>query len=67
MRLAASNDDSGFLYRVGEGTDGLPDFYQMTYHSIGYIRANWQKYLDVVAVLEKRVNNHQDLVICRRR
>jgi SAM-dependent methyltransferase len=59
--------EEGFVYAVGEATKGLPDFYQTSMHSTAYIRDTWSRYFDIVEVMEKRVNNHQDLVVARAR
>ena len=58
---------SGFYYYIGGGTDGLPEFYQTAYHSHEYIRDEWSKYFEIVSILSKHINLHQDLIVCRRR
>ena len=60
-------NESGFYYSIGRGTDGLPAFYQTTYHSHDYIRERWSKYFDIIEILTRGINSHQDLVVCRRR
>jgi ubiquinone/menaquinone biosynthesis C-methylase UbiE len=57
--------EKGFFYTVGSGTDGLPDFYQTTYHTDAYIRENWSRYFMIQQIRKKSVMCHQDLVICR--
>jgi SAM-dependent methyltransferase len=47
--------------------DGLPDFYQTTFHSETYVRAHWSRFLDVVEFLPGGLGGHQDLVLLRRR
>ena len=57
---------AGFYYSMGTGTDGLPDFYQTSFHSEEYIFDKWGKFFRIVRVIKKGIGNHQDLVICRR-
>ena len=57
----------GFSYSIGDGTAGLPDFYQTTFHSRAYVDRNWSRYFEIVDVIERAINNHQDLVVARRR
>ncbi|MES9922674.1 MAG: class I SAM-dependent methyltransferase [Candidatus Thiodiazotropha endolucinida] len=58
-------NDSGFHYGTGVGTDGLPDFYQTSFHTEQYIRSHWGSYFDIVKFVKKGILNHQDLVVCR--
>ena len=62
----ASHND-GFYYLAGATTPGLPEFYQTSYHRHDYIRSKWKRYFDIVSIVSKGVNGHQDLVICRSR
>jgi len=57
---------TGFLYVTGNATDGLPDFYQTTFHAEHYIRDHWGKFFKIEAILKRGINDHQDLVVCRR-
>jgi SAM-dependent methyltransferase len=57
----------GFTYSIGDGTAGLPDFYQTTFHSRAYVDANWSRYFEIVEVIERAVNKQQTLVVARRR
>jgi SAM-dependent methyltransferase len=59
--------DRGFLYSVGPGTSGLPAFYQTSFHSSKYVLNEWSAYFEILKISYKRVNRHQDLVICRNR
>jgi trans-aconitate methyltransferase len=65
--LAQQARKKGFTYSIGEGTTGLPDFYQTTLHSRAYVTDQWSRYFDIVDVIERAINNHQDLVVARRR
>jgi ubiquinone/menaquinone biosynthesis C-methylase UbiE len=56
----------GFHHGGGKGAEGLPDFYQTSYHTREYIEREWAKYVSVEAFVEKGVNNDQNLVLCRR-
>lgn len=64
---AALQVRKGFTYSIGDGTAGLPDFYQTTFHSRAYVDDKWSQYFDVVEVIEKAINNQQALVVARRR
>ncbi len=60
----------GFVYRVDRKgrfkVDGLPDFYQTTFHSVDYVRKNWSRFLPVVNHIEGGLNGHQDIVVMRK-
>jgi ubiquinone/menaquinone biosynthesis C-methylase UbiE len=56
----------GFHHGGGKGAEGLPDFYQTSYHTHEYIQREWGKYLSVEAFVEKGINKDQNLVLCRR-
>ncbi|OSC43003.1 class I SAM-dependent methyltransferase [Mycobacterium decipiens] len=60
----------GFLYITSaEGRlklDGLPDFYQSTYHTKEYIHKVWSQYFDIVDYVERGINNDQDAVLLRK-
>ncbi len=58
---------AGFLYVTGYSAEGLPDFYQMTYHTEHYIKEHWGKFFQIEAILKRGINDHQDLVVCRSR
>ncbi|MEX0619082.1 MAG: class I SAM-dependent methyltransferase [Pseudohongiellaceae bacterium] len=46
---------------------GLPDFYQVTFHSKAYIERNWSKYFDIVHYADGAIGNHQTVVVLRKR
>ena len=48
-------------------TDGLPDFYKNTYHGRAYVEREWARYFDILAYLPMGNENHQDLIVCRKR
>jgi SAM-dependent methyltransferase len=64
--LTRSMPKRGFHYAVGDGTDGLPEFYQTSFHTNAYIEREWSKIFRVERILKKHITNHQDLVICRK-
>ena len=56
----------GFHHGGGKGADGLPDFYQTSYHTREYIEREWAKVIAVESFVEKGVNQDQNLVVCGR-
>jgi ubiquinone/menaquinone biosynthesis C-methylase UbiE len=60
----------GIVYRVGRKgrfkLDGLPDFYQTTFHTREYVSRAWSRHFDVVDHIEGGLGGHQDLVLLRR-
>jgi SAM-dependent methyltransferase len=56
----------GYAYMKGEGTEGLPDYYQTAYHSKPYVVENWGKYFKILDVPTRAINNQQDGVVCQR-
>lgn len=58
--------DHGFFYAVGEGTEGLPDFYQTSFHTHDYIKKSWSQYFEIVDIIPRGIANHQDLILCRK-
>jgi SAM-dependent methyltransferase len=65
--ITSEFNEKGFYYHVGAGTDGLPDFYQTTFHSEAYILRNWTALVDVKTVLQRSAGDHQDSIICQKR
>jgi len=47
--------------------DGLPDFYQSTFHTKEYVERVWAKFFEVTDYLPRRMNGHQDVVLLKRR
>jgi SAM-dependent methyltransferase len=54
------------FHHGGKGAEGLPDFYQTSYHTREYIEREWAKHIAVEAFVERGVNTDQNLVLCRR-
>ncbi|HVC16321.1 MAG TPA: class I SAM-dependent methyltransferase [Rhodanobacter sp.] len=63
-------DREGIVFRVGHRgrlkLDGLPDFYQTTFHTRDYVLRQWSEFGIIESYVEGGVNNHQDLVILRK-
>ena len=60
--------EAGFFYDDrGAETEGLPDFYRQSFQTPAYIRSHWSEFFDVLGVHERAVDDHQDIVVCRRR
>ena len=57
---------SGFHYSVGDGTPGLPDFYQTSFHTEEYVRTTWSRFFEIKRIIKKGIARHQDLVVCRK-
>ena len=57
----------GFLFKtVCRGMfkrDGLPDFYQITYHTKQYVTEVWTKFFTIRHYMERGLNDHQDVVL----
>jgi SAM-dependent methyltransferase len=66
----AELDRNGILFKVGHTghlkLDGLPDFYQTTYHTLSYVRSNWTKHFELVQQIPAWLT-HQDLAVLRRK
>jgi ubiquinone/menaquinone biosynthesis C-methylase UbiE len=61
--------ESGFFYRESGSalTEGLPTFYQTSYHAASYIRKEWQSYFDVVAIVPEGLDSWQDVIVLQKR
>jgi SAM-dependent methyltransferase len=59
----------GFYYISNEQstTEGLPAFYQVAFHSGDYIRREWSRYFEVVAIEVDGQDGWQDMVLARKR
>ena len=58
-------ENNGFYYSVGQGTSGLPKFYQTSFHSENYIHDRWSDFFEIEKIVPKGIANHQDLIICK--
>lgn len=63
----ATLEEKGFLYRAGTfgrfKPDGLPDFYQIAFHTKKYVFDVWSRFFAIHSYVERGMNNHQDLVL----
>jgi len=71
QRKKAILTDSGFMFEIGQTgklkLDGLPDFYQTAFHTKEYIARTWSPEFTLLALIEKGMNNHQDVVVLRKK
>jgi SAM-dependent methyltransferase len=58
-------EDRGFYYFVENKTDGLPEFYQTSFHTESYVRNRWSNFFEIEQIIPKGIADHQDLVICK--
>lgn len=59
----------GFIYkRIVEqgGVDGLPDFYQVAYHTKDYVERNWSQFFEICSYIRHGPLWHQDLVLMKK-
>ena len=63
-------NEEGILFKVSsQGSfklNGLPEFYQDTYHTSEYILENWSRFFKVLRIIERGLNNHQDLILLQK-
>ncbi len=59
--------ETGFAYRTGEITKGLPEFYMVAYHSLDYIKQKWSPWFEVLAHHPSHIDGAHDAVVLRRR
>lgn len=61
--------ESGFLYLTADdraSVEGLPDFYQITYHSRSYLLREWSRWFSVDAIVEHGPFYRQGLAVLRK-
>lgn len=58
--------ETGFHYSRGAGMQGLPDFYQTTFHTEAYIRRQWSQFFEIIMIKKKGIGGRQDLILCKR-
>lgn len=56
----------GFHFAIGDGTEGLPEYYQTSFHTPEYIHKNWGKHFEIVKIIPRGMASLQDIVICRK-
>jgi SAM-dependent methyltransferase len=57
--------EKGFSYSVGAATDGLPEFYQTTFHTHDYVKRVWSNYFEVIDIRKRWISDWQDAVLLR--
>ena len=60
--------EKGFLFLKGEGptVEDLPDFYQVAYHALPYIKSTWSRFFEILLYVKNGPLYLQDLVVMRR-
>lgn len=54
----------GILFcRQKKKKDGLPDFYQTTFHTREYVEENWAEYFEILAYKERGIQDFQDAIV----
>lgn len=61
----AEFDNQGFYYWIEKYSNGLPEFYQTSFHTEAYIRDRWSDFFEIEKIVTKGIANHQDLIICK--
>jgi SAM-dependent methyltransferase len=59
--------EHGFHYSDLGATQGLPDFYRASFQTLEYVKREWSRYFDVMAVYERGICQNQDAVLVRKR
>ena len=55
----------GFSYLEISKTEGLPDFYQTSFHTDDYIYEQWGKFFEIKQIISNGIRKRQDLILCR--
>lgn len=60
----------GIVYRTDRKgrfkVDGLPDFYQTSFHTVDYMREHWRRRFTILDHREGGLGGHQDLVVMQK-
>lgn len=59
--------EKGFHYSDLGATEGLPDFYRASFQTPDYVKREWTRYFDVLAIYPKGIGQNQDAVLVRKR
>lgn len=66
---SARLEERGFLFKkiapAALKPDGLPDFYQSTFHTREYVEREWSKYFTILHYVERGICEWQDAVVVR--
>jgi SAM-dependent methyltransferase len=67
--IIQATQQKGFHYVASEQVmvEGLPTFYQNTFHTPEYIRQEWGKYFEVLTTIPQGIGQNQDLAVLRKR
>lgn len=64
----AQLDDMGLVFmRRPEWQGVYPDWFGLAYHTEAHVRETYGEWFDVLAYHPRGLNNHLDLIVCRRR
>jgi SAM-dependent methyltransferase len=63
----AIENKSGFSYFRTSSTEGLPDHYQVSFHSEDALRTLWGAHFDILSIHPLALGKRQGLVLCRAR
>lgn len=58
--------EHGFYYYKSGITDGLPEYYQTAWHTEEYVQEQWGRFFEIQKHIKHGINDHQDLILCRR-
>jgi hypothetical protein len=59
--------EKGFHYADLGATEGLPEFYKASFQTPAYVKREWSRYFEVLAVYPKGICQNQDAVLVRKR
>jgi SAM-dependent methyltransferase len=59
--------EKGFHYADMGATEGLPEFYKASFQTPDYVKREWARYFDVLAVYPKGICQNQDAVLVKKR
>lgn len=66
QQLEIINQKGSYFYECYQKTfrpDGLPNFYQASFHTRDYIFKKWSKYFQILKFIERGITDYQDLVV----
>jgi len=58
--------EKGFWYRDSSYNPIGKDYYDVVWHTKEYVAKHWSKYFQIVKHIDKGINNHQDLILCKK-
>jgi SAM-dependent methyltransferase len=66
---AATFSDRGFFYKRASDlptVEGLPDFYQVAFHTEQYIENEWSKFFEIIGYVRHGCTYNQEMVVLRK-